>query len=79
MTEERKRMSIEEIEAVALELPQAQLDELIDRLAAFRGMSPELEQEWLREAERRVAEYDAGAVEGIPMEETLAKLRAMLR
>jgi putative addiction module component (TIGR02574 family) len=79
MTEERKRMSIEEIEAVALGLPGEQLDELIDRLAAHRGMNPDLEQEWLDEVQRRVAEYDAGEVKGIPMEETLAKLRAMLR
>jgi putative addiction module component (TIGR02574 family) len=79
MTEERKRMSIDEIEAVALELPDEQLDELIDRLAMRRGMSPDLEQEWLDEVQRRVAEYDAGEVQGIPMEETLAKLRAMLR
>lgn len=80
MSEERKRkMSIDEIEAIALELPGEQLDELIDRLDTHRGMSADLEHEWLEEVQRRVAEYDAGEVEGIPMEETLAKLRAMLR
>lgn len=72
-------MSIDEIEAVALALPEEQLDELIDRLATHRGMSPELQQDWLREVRRRVTEYDAGEVEGIPMEETLARLRAMLQ
>ncbi|HEX6042312.1 addiction module protein [Longimicrobium sp.] len=71
-------MSIDEIEAVALELPREELDELIDRLAAHRDMHPGLEQEWLDEVRHRVARYDAGEVEGIPMEETLAKLRAML-
>jgi putative addiction module component (TIGR02574 family) len=80
MPEERKpKMSIDEIEAVARELPGEQLDELMDRLATHRGMSPDLEQEWLEEVQRRVAEYDSGEVEGIPMEETLRKLRAMLR
>lgn len=72
-------MSIDEIEAVALELPGQDLDELIDRLATHRAMSREREQEWLDEVQHRVAQYDAGEVEGIPMEETLAKLRAMLR
>jgi putative addiction module component (TIGR02574 family) len=80
MAEERKpKMSIDEIEAVLLDLPGEQLDELMDRLATHRGMSLDLEREWLEEVERRVAEYDSGEVEGVPMEETLRKLRAMLR
>ncbi len=78
MSGERTRMSIDEIEAAALELPEEQIDELIDRLAVHRGMSPEAEQEWVEEVHRRVAEYDAGEVEGIPMHETLARLRSML-
>lgn len=78
MTEERKRMSIDEIEAVARELPQEQLDELIVRLGAHRGMDADQEQEWRDEIKRRVAEYDAGEVEGIPMGQTLERLRAML-
>lgn len=78
MTEGRKRMSIDEIEAVALELPGKELDELIDRLAAYRGTSSEREQEWLDEVQHRVAAFDAGEGEGVPVEETLAKLRAML-
>lgn len=78
MTEGGKRMSIEQIEAVALELPGEELDELINRLAAHRGMDPEVEQGWLEEVQRRVAAYDGGEVGGIAMEETLAKLRAIL-
>lgn len=42
-------------------------------------MSPEIDQDWSTEIARRIAEYDRGEVEGIPMEETLAKLRAMLK
>jgi putative addiction module component (TIGR02574 family) len=80
MTEERKPpMSIDEIEAVLVELPEEQLDDLIDRVAVRRGFSPENDQDWNAEIARRVAEYDRGEVEGIPMEETLAKLRAMLK
>jgi hypothetical protein len=55
MAEERKpKMSIDEIEAVLLDLPGEQLDELMDRLATHRGMSLDLEREWLEEVERRV-------------------------
>lgn len=68
-----------EIEAVLADLPEELYEELLDRVSIRRGMSPDTEQSWLDEVQRRVAEYDAGEVEGIPMEVTLAKLRAMLR
>lgn len=77
--ERKPRMTIDEIEAAALELPGDEIDDLIDRLAIHRGMDPQTEQEWLEEVQRRVAEYDRGEVEGIPMEETLARMRAMLK
>jgi putative addiction module component (TIGR02574 family) len=80
MSQERKpKMTIDEIEAAALELPGDEIDELMDRLAVHRGLDPEIEQSWMEEVQRRVAEYDRGEVEGIPMDETLAKLRAMLK
>jgi hypothetical protein len=72
-------MSIDEIEAAALELPGDEIDELIDRLAVHRGMDPQTEQDWMEEVDRRVAEVDAGEVALIPIEETLAKMRALLR
>jgi hypothetical protein len=78
MSGERKRMSIEEIEAAALELPGEQIDELIDRLATRRGVVPEIERSWMDEVERRLDEVDAGDVELIPVEETIAKMRALL-
>lgn len=68
-----------EIEAILVDLPDEVYEELLDRVAVRRGMSPETEQSWLDEVQRRVAEYDAGEVEGIPMEDTLERLRAMLR
>lgn len=79
MPEERQPMSIDEIEAAALELPGDEIDELIDRLAVHRGMDPQTEQDWMEEVDRRVAEVDAGEVALIPIEETLAKMRALLR
>jgi DNA-binding transcriptional MerR regulator len=79
MPGERKPMSLDEIEAAALELPVEQIDELIDRLADRREMAPEIEQSWMEEVERRLNEVDAGEVELIPIEETIAKMRALLK
>jgi hypothetical protein len=80
MAEERKpAMSIDEIEAVLVDLPEEQLDDLMDRVAVRRGMSPEIQHSWIAEVERRLDEVDAGEVELIPVEETIAKMRAMLR
>jgi hypothetical protein len=78
MSQERKPMSIDEIEAAALELPADQIDELIERLAERRGVAPDIEQSWMEEVERRLDEVDAGEVELIPVEETIAKMRALL-
>ena len=72
-------MSIEEVEAILVNLPDGSYEALLDRVAERRGMSPEIEQEWIEEVNRRVAEFDRGDVEGIPMEETLVNLRAMIR
>lgn len=79
MPGERKPMSIDEVEAVLVDLPEEQLDDLIDRVAVRRGVSLDTDSEWSTEIARRVGEYDHGEVTGIPMEETLAKLRAMLK
>lgn len=80
MAEERKpAMSIDEIEAVLVDLPEEQLDDLMDRVAVRRGMTPEIEQSWMEEVERRLDEVDAGEVELIPVEETIAKMRALLK
>lgn len=72
-------MTIDGLEAAALALPADELDELMDRLAVRRGMKPEVEQAWFEEARRRIAGFDAGTVAAIPADETLAKLRSMLR
>jgi hypothetical protein len=79
MPGERKPMSLDEVEAAALELPGDQIDELIDRLAERRGAEEDTHDGLMETIHRRVGEYDRGEVEGIPMEETLAKLRAMLK
>jgi hypothetical protein len=73
MTGERKpKMTIEQIEAVALELPEDDREELITRLAASRTPRPEVRQAWLDEAERRMELVRAGKMRLIDADEALA-------
>jgi putative addiction module component (TIGR02574 family) len=72
MPGERKPMSLDEIEAVALELPEEDRDELIARLSARRIRNPSIRQAWLDEAERRMELVRAGKMRLIDADEALA-------
>ena len=72
MPGERKRMSIDEIEAAALELPEDERDELIDRLSGGRTRKDAIRQAWLDEAERRMELVRAGKMRLIDADEVLA-------
>ncbi|HEV3049941.1 MAG TPA: addiction module protein [Longimicrobium sp.] len=70
-------MTIDEIEAAALELPDEQIADLMDRLVQHRGVDPEIEASWREEVERWVAESDQAEVTGIPVEESLTKMHRL--
>jgi hypothetical protein len=72
MPGERKPMSIDEIEAAALELPEDVRDELIERLSARRTRNESIRQAWLGEAERRMELVRAGKMRLIDADEVLA-------
>ena len=72
MTEERKRMSIDEIEAVALELPEEELEEVIARLSAHRSRTASIRQAWIDEADRRMELVRAGKMRLLDADEVLA-------
>lgn len=73
MSGERKpRMTIDQIEAVALELPEDDREELIARLSASRTHNPDIRQAWLGEAERRMELVRAGKMRLIDADEALA-------
>lgn len=72
MPGERKSMSIDEIEAAALELPEEDRDELIERLRARRPRSESIRRAWLDEAERRMELVRAGKMRPVDAEEVLA-------
>jgi putative addiction module component (TIGR02574 family) len=77
MTEERKPpMSIEELEAAALLLPEDEREELIARLQSSMPTEQEVDEAWRAEVRRRIALINAGDVEWIDGDEVMAELRA---
>lgn len=78
MPEERKRMSIEEIEAVLLDLPTDQLDEFLDRIVSQRaGAGDDYDAAELAEARRRSEDMRSGRVKPVPFEQLLDDLDRM--
>ncbi len=71
-------VSLEAIEAAALELSAQERTELIERLIDTVLPAPPLHPAWEAEIARRVAEMDSGLVEGIPAEKVFAGMRAMI-
>ena len=77
MTEERKPpMSIDELEAAALLLPEDQRDELVARLQGRMPTEEEVDEAWRAEVRRRIALINAGDVEWVDEEEIFAELDA---
>lgn len=73
MSGERKpTMTIDQIEAVALELPEDDREELIARLSANRTRDADVRQAWLDEAERRMQRVRAGEMRLVDADEALA-------
>ncbi len=70
--------TLETVEAAALQLSAEERAELIERLIDTVVPLPPLHAAWEAEIARRVAEMDAGLVEGIPAEQVFAKMRALI-
>ena len=72
-------LTVEQIIEEPRRWPAEQVHELVDRLTAeAEGTDPELEIAWGREIRRRVAEIEAGKVQGIPGEEVSARVRRIV-
>jgi putative addiction module component (TIGR02574 family) len=65
-------MSIDEIEAAALDLSPGDRDELIERLSARRTRNESIREAWLDEAERRMERVRAGKMRLVDADEALA-------
>jgi putative addiction module component (TIGR02574 family) len=70
--------SLEVLEAEALKLAPADRSHLLERLIASLDSDPEVEAAWDREADRREAELESGAVAAVPGHEAMARLRSRL-
>ena len=71
--------SIEMLEAEVLQLPNAERSRLLERLITSFDPEPAIREAWIREAERRDAELDAGVTKSVPADEALSRIRASLR
>lgn len=72
------KASSEAVETAAMQLSAEERAELIDRLIDTVLPPPPLHPAWEPEIARRVAEMEAGLVEGIPAEQVFARMRAMI-
>lgn len=70
---------LEKLEAEALKLAPRERATLAQRLLASLGEDTEIDEAWAREVDRRIAEVEAGAVQLIPIDEALARVRAALK
>ena len=73
-------MTVEQIEAEALKLPDQARVELLGRLmrslADTLAMDPDVAEAWAQEAVRRDEEMELGSVTGLPAEEVFEELRS---
>jgi putative addiction module component (TIGR02574 family) len=67
-------VTIEQLEAEVLNLPQAERARLALRLIARLDADEPLERAWYDEAERRLAAVESGRLPEIPADEVLAEL-----
>jgi len=70
-------IKLEQIVEETRQLPADVVAELVDRILLERhgGMEPEIEAAWKSEIDRRIEEIDSGKVEGIPVDQSLARIR----
>jgi putative addiction module component (TIGR02574 family) len=70
-------ITLDEIVEATREMPGEVVAELIDRIMVARhgGVEPSVEAAWKTETDRRIAEIESGKVEGVPVEESLARAR----
>jgi putative addiction module component (TIGR02574 family) len=62
-------MSIEELEAAAMQLPPAERERLGEKLLSSVDTPLQHEHEWAEEADRRITEMLNGTVEPVPGDE----------
>jgi putative addiction module component (TIGR02574 family) len=74
------RMTMDQIVEETREWPEEDVAELVDRIYDARyGDTPSaIEAAWYEEIHRRIADLESGRVQGVPLEETLARMQAIV-
>ena len=73
-------MTIDQIVDETRKWPDEDVAELVDRIyrVKYGDVPPLVEAAWHEEIHRRIADLESGRVQGIPLEKTLAKARAII-
>ena len=73
------QLSADQIVEETREWPDDAVADLVDRImrAKYGDADPAVERAWHDEIHRRVADMESGKVQGIPLEETLARARTI--
>ena len=71
-------MSTEQIERELLRLPASERARLAERLIASLDEDSEVDRAWAEEVRRRDEELDSGAVQSLPLKDSLRDLRNQL-
>ena len=71
--------TVADLEVQALRLTPEERAQLADRLLASLSADATVEEEWATEAQRRLAELEAGTVAVIPIEAAIARARNAIR
>ncbi len=69
---------LEEIEAMALQLPASDRSHLAESLLASLSGEDEILAAWIAEAERRADAYDRGEIETVDFDESVTRARARI-
>jgi hypothetical protein len=71
------QLSADQIVEVTSDWPEDAVADLVDRIlrAKYGEVDPSVDKAWQDETRRRIADMESGRVQGIPLEETLAKAR----
>jgi hypothetical protein len=72
-------LSADQIVDETRDWPEDAIADLIDRIwrAKYGDAEPAVKRAWHDEIQRRVAEMENGTVQGIPLEDTLARARTI--
>ena len=70
-------ITLDQIVEETRQLPADVVAKLVDRILVARhgGIEPEVETAWKTEIQRRVTEIEQGKAQGIPVEDSLARIR----